>query len=118
MGLYLSQNEPKLLGRITLFSFNPRNRSAELGYWLLDEYVGHGYMALALRALCTALLFNRPTLNKIYAQTAEFIARSIRLLESIGFHRNGVLREYHEKDDVLFADYIYSLTAKDSIIAL
>ena len=113
LGLYIQQQTPELIGRISLFDFNPRNKSAELGYWLLDEYVGHGYMSFALKFLCSSLLNNSLILNKIYAQTAEFNTRSVKMLETIGFCKDGVLREHHEKNGILYADYIYSLTTND-----
>jgi RimJ/RimL family protein N-acetyltransferase len=113
LGLYLSRRTPELIGRILLFDFNPRNRSAEIGYWLLDEFVGHGYMSAAIKALCKALLSKGSRLNKIYAQTAEFNTRSLKTLEMVGFRRDAVLREHHERGGELFSDYIYSLTAAD-----
>lgn len=98
-------------GKLTAFDYNPRNRSVELGYFLSPLYRGKGYMGKALSSFCT-LLLEELELNKVYAQTGAFNISSIRLLERSGFQRDGILRQHHALDDVLWDDYIYSLLAE------
>lgn len=74
-----------LIGKLTASDWNPRNRSMEIGYYL------------------------------IMAQTGAFHISSIRLLESCGFRRDGVLRQHHEKDGILYDDFLYSLLADECI---
>ena len=88
------------VGKLTASDFNPRNRSAELGYYLVPEFRGRGYMRAALLAFC-GLLLEGLGLNKVYAQTGSFNAPSAALLEACGFRRDGVLREHHEQDGAL-----------------
>ncbi|WP_209343346.1 GNAT family protein [Flavonifractor sp. AGMB03687] len=110
-GLYLpEQDEP--IGKLTAGDYNPRNGSAELGYYLAPAYRGNGCMAKALNAFC-ACLFQTFGLNKVYAQTGAFNQSSVRLLERTGFQRDGVLRQHHPWNGVLWDDYLYSLLAKD-----
>ncbi len=94
--------------KVTASDFNPRNRSAELGYFLAPEFRGRGYVCAALRAFCV-LLVGDLGLNKVYAQTGSFNAPSVALLEACGFRRDGVLRAHHEQGGVLLDDYLYSL---------
>lgn len=111
VGLYLSeQDEP--IGKLTAGDYNPRNSSAELGYYLAPAYRGNGYMAKALNSFC-ACLFETFWLNKVYAQTGAFNQSSVRLLERTGFRRDGVLRQHHSWNGVLWDDYLYSLLAED-----
>lgn len=111
VGLYLSeQDEP--IGKLTAGDYNPRNSSAELGYYLAPAYRGNGCMAKALNTFC-ACLFETFGLNKVYAQTGAFNQSSVRLLERTGFRRDGVLRQHHPWNGVLWDDYLYSLLAED-----
>lgn len=110
-GLYLpGQDEPA--GKLTAGDYNPRNRSAEVGYYLAPAFRGNGRMAKALNSFCTCL-FQTFGLNKVYAQTGAFNQASVRLLERTGFRRDGVLRQHHPWNGVLWDDYLYSLLAED-----
>lgn len=111
VGLYLpEQDEP--IGKLTAGDYNPRNSSVELGYYLAPAFRGNGCMAKALNTFC-ACLFQTFRLNKVYAQTGAFNQASVRLLERIGFRRDGVLRQHHPWNGVLWDDYLYSLLAED-----
>lgn len=61
--------------------------------------------------LITAIdyLLTTTELNKLYCQTAAFNIASVKLLDKLGFHRDGILREHHELDGKLWDDYIYSI---------
>lgn len=110
-GVYLSGRlEP--VGKLTAFDFNPRNHSAEIGYYLSPAFRGRGYLHAALEAFCSLLLGDL-RLNKVYAQTGSFNAPSIALLERCGFRRDGVLRAHHEQGGVLLDDYLYSLLREE-----
>lgn len=101
-----------LVGRIRYFELNPRNRSAEIGYVLAPDGRGKGFAKEAIRLLA-GFLFDGLGLNKVYAQTASFNTSSIKLLESSGFQRDGVLREHHLYQGVLHDDHLYSLLLRD-----
>lgn len=109
-GIFLDAPAP--VGKITASDYNARNESAELGYFLLPEYRGRGLMRAALSEFC-GLLFGPLGVRKVYAQTGAFNAPSIRLLESLGFHRDGLLREHHEMGGKYYDDLIFSLLARE-----
>ncbi|GAP99976.1 GNAT family N-acetyltransferase [Leptolyngbya sp. NIES-2104] len=98
----------ELVGRFAYFDINCRNRSAEFGYMVNPKLRRRGIGAQMLDIAITHL-FSTTTLNKLYCQTAEFNLASIKLLEKLNFHRDGVLREHHELDGKLWDDYIYSV---------
>jgi RimJ/RimL family protein N-acetyltransferase len=100
------------LGRVTYFDLNPRNHSAEIGYFIGPEFRGRGYAAEAV-ALLLKHLFSDLGLNKVMAQTGEFNLHSIRLLEKLGFRIDGRLRQHHEVNGELKDDILYSLLASE-----
>ncbi|MCL2342272.1 MAG: GNAT family N-acetyltransferase [Firmicutes bacterium] len=114
LGVYLREGADRILaGQVTVFDYNPRNRSAEFGYRLLEAYQGRGIMRAALGILIDAAVGDDKPLNKLYAQTAAFNEKSIALLTALGFHRDAVLREHHERGGALYDDWVFSLTAGD-----
>ncbi len=52
-------------------------------------------------------------MNKVYAQTASFNASSVKLLESLGFKKDGVLREHHLFQGTRHDDFVYSILARE-----
>lgn len=96
-----------LAGKLSLFDFNPRNRSAEFGYYLLPSFRRQNVATRTLQALLPRLFAQG--LHKLYAQTAGYNTASIALLTHLGFHLDGVLRDHHERSGQLYDDHIYSL---------
>lgn len=109
-GIY--QEGPLPVGKITASDYNPRNGSAEIGYYLLPDYRGRGLMRWSVSALC-GLLFERAGLRKVYAQTGSFNEASVRLLRGLGFHLDGVLREHHELNGEFLDDCVFSLLRRE-----
>jgi [ribosomal protein S5]-alanine N-acetyltransferase len=64
-----------------------------LGYQVGRQHEGHGFMAEALR--CTnAFMFESLQLHRIMANYRPENARSAKLLERLGFAKEGLAREY------------------------
>ncbi len=101
-----------IVGRIRFFEVNPRNRSCEIGYIAAPTARGQGYAREGV-AVLLGYLFDGLGLNKVQAQTAAFNETSIKLLESLGFSRDAVLREHHLYKAVLHDDYVYSILARE-----
>jgi RimJ/RimL family protein N-acetyltransferase len=101
-----------LVGRFAYFDINLRNRSAEFGYMVNPRFRRRGIGTKMLNIAITHL-FSITTLNKLYCQTAAFNIASIKLLEKLNFHQDGVLREHHELDGKLWDDYIYSVLRRE-----
>ncbi|NLI78529.1 MAG: GNAT family N-acetyltransferase [Candidatus Riflebacteria bacterium] len=104
--------ERKAVGRFTWFDVNPRNRSAEFGYLVHPAWRGKG-LGLELVRQAVSHLFRTTRLNKLYCQTAAFNLPSVRVLERLGFHLDGRLREHHELDGVLHDDLVYSMLRRE-----
>src|SRR4051794_28779307 len=80
------------IGWCSLTRWNPEYRSAALGYCYNDSAWGHGYATEAARALLQ-WGFVTLDLNRVQAETDTRNAASARVLEKLGFVREGTLRE-------------------------
>jgi len=80
------------IGWCSLTRWNPDYRSASLGYCLHDAAWGYGYATEAASALLE-WAFDTLDLNRVQAETDTRNAASARVLEKLGFVREGTLRE-------------------------
>jgi [ribosomal protein S5]-alanine N-acetyltransferase len=80
------------IGWSSLTRWNPDFRSASLGYCLDDAAWGHGYATEAARAVLQ-WAFDSLHLNRVQAETDTRNGASARVLEKLGFVREGTLRE-------------------------
>jgi len=85
-------SDAAFLGWCGLTEWNPVYRSASLGYCLDDAAWGHGYATEAARALLQ-WAFTALDLNRVQAEADTRNAASARVLEKLGFVREGTLRE-------------------------
>lgn len=78
-------------------------KSAELGYWLAEEFWGNGIMSYAVRTICKEA-FQMFDLERIYAEPFARNTGSRRVLEKAGFTLEGTMRNGLYKRGE-FADY-------------
>lgn len=82
----------QLIGRCTLFDRWPSCRRAQVGYGLAASAWGQGFAAEAVGALLDHG-FAALDLNRVEADIDPGNAASARMLERLGFTREGLLRE-------------------------
>lgn len=83
-----------LLGGLTLAQVQRGvTQSAVLGYWMGAPYAGRGFMSAAVRAV-VGFAFDNLHLNRVEAACLPHNEASIRLLEKVGFQREGYARKY------------------------
>lgn len=80
------------VGRVALNVRRPEHREAELWYAVRRDHWGRGIATLACRTLLH-FGFEQLDLHRVWADTDPRNAASIRLLEKLGFKREGLLRE-------------------------
>jgi ribosomal-protein-alanine N-acetyltransferase len=85
-------SDGSVVGWCSLTRWNPNYRSASLGYCLDDAAWGQGYATEAAGALLR-WAFDTLDLNRVQAETDTRNAASARVLEKLGFVREGTLRE-------------------------
>lgn len=110
------RDDDLLVGTTTLFSLNREQRRAEVGYSLSPAEQGRGLAAEALRA-ALAHAFDVLGLLRIEADVDPRNAPSCRLLERLGFRREGLLRaRWHVADEVCDSA-LYGLLAPEFVRA-
>jgi RimJ/RimL family protein N-acetyltransferase len=93
-GIALSASD-EVIGTCTLASIDRRHRRAEIGFALAAGAWGHGYAGEAVQRLIDHA-FGTLDLHRLEADVDPRNAASLRLLERLGFVREGYLRErYH-----------------------
>ena len=101
------------IGRIGL-TFRQRgpSHSAEIGYWLGKPFWGRGIMTAALQVV-TTYAFETLALVRIEAQVRTNNTASIRVLEKLGYKRQGPLRHGAKKRGVPKNILRYAITRDD-----
>lgn len=85
--------EGRLLGSVGLFNVDSRHNRVEIGYDLSPEAWGHGWMTRAAGALVEwALTDGR--FHRVEATVMLGNRRSERVLEKLGFEREGLMRGF------------------------
>ena len=84
--------DDKVIGTCTLFAINPAQGRCEVGYALGHAHWGRGYMHEALTALI-GFAFGTLEMRRLEADIDPRNPRSLKLLERLGFRREGLLRE-------------------------
>ena len=82
----------ELIGSLSLFGIQPRDRSATLGIALGREFIGRGYGSDAMRVI-VAYGFRELGLHRIQLGVAPFNQGGIRAYEKAGFREEGRLRQ-------------------------
>jgi RimJ/RimL family protein N-acetyltransferase len=101
-----------LIGTCTLAHIDAGNRRAEIGFSLRHDHWGQGYMTEAVRALLT-FAFGELGLHRLEADVDPRNAASIRLLERLGFQREGYLRERWFVGTEINDTVLYGLLRRD-----
>lgn len=99
-------------GWCCLVSWNPDYRSATLGYSLTDKVWGHGFATEASDALLQ-WAFGTLDLNRVQAETDTRNAASARVLEKLGFKREGELREDCVVEGEVSDTWVYGLLRRE-----
>ena len=82
------------------FHVSDENKSGEIGYWLADDAVGHGYMQEAIRALESEAF--KAGLNRIVIGNDTQNVRSAHVAKRCGYVLEGIMRQdawdgYHKR---------------------
>jgi len=84
-------------------------RSAEIGYWLGEDYWGHGIASEALTVV-TEYAFANFDFCRLYAHVFEWNAASMRVLEKAGYVLEGRLKKSVTKDNQTIDQLMYAKT--------
>ena len=100
--------DDRLIGTVSLFAINRGQRRGEVGYALAARAWGQGYATEGLR-LAIAYAFGALGLERLEADIDPRNAASCRLVERVGFRREGLLRQRWRVGDEITDSAIYGL---------
>lgn len=105
-------SDGSFIGWCSLNRWNPDYRSASLGSCYDDAAWGHGYATEAARGLL-GWAFAKLDLNRVQAETDTRNVASARVLEKLGFVREGTLREDCVVNGEVSDSWVYGLLRRD-----
>lgn len=111
---WMIETDRERSGWITLAVVNWEHGLGELGYALATQHHGRGTMTAALGQLLPELLLRTP-LERLEARCAIDNDASRRVLEKLGFVREGRLRSYFVLQGRRTDHYLYALLREDYI---
>lgn len=99
----------KVVGSIGVFrQGNIHRQTAELGYYIAEEYWGRGIMTEAVKQICK-YVFDKSDILRIFAEPFAYNVASCRVLEKAGFQYEGTLRSNAVKNGKVIDMKMYSL---------
>ena len=103
------RDNPRIIGTICFWNFEEDLTEAELGYELLPEMQGHGYMHEASMAILQ-FGFEQMHLHRIVAQLNIANKSSVRMLEKLDFKPHRVMAPVLTRDGKITTYAIYTRT--------
>ena len=100
------------IGWCSLTGWNPDYRSASTGYCFDDAAWGQGFATEAARALLQ-WAFDTLEINRVQAETDTRNLASARVLEKLGFTREGTLREDCVVNGEVSDSWVYGLIRRE-----
>ena len=106
--------EDKVIGSIGVFrQENIHKQTAELGYYIAEEYWGKGIMTEAVKQICE-YVFLKSDIIRIYAEPFSHNIASCRVLEKSGFQYEGTLRSNAVKNGKVIDMKMYARLRADT----
>lgn len=85
--------------------------SAEIGYWLGEDYWGKGIMSSVVRDI-SDYIFNNTDIIRLFAPVFEFNHASMKVLEKSGFQKIAILHKAAIKNNKVIDMHYYELIKK------
>ena len=102
----------ELAGCVGLHEISWDNRSTSIGYWLAEEFQGHGIMTNSVRSVVNHL-FLAYKLNRVEIRAAVGNAKSRAIPERLGFQNEGCIRQSEWLSDHFIDHVVYGMLAED-----
>ena len=101
--------DEKAIGSIGVYrQENIHRQTAELGYYIAEEYWGKGIMTEAVKYACE-YVFGKSDILRIFAEPFAYNIASCRVLEKAGFQYEGTLRNNAVKNGKVIDMKMYSI---------
>ena len=93
---------------------NIHSHTAEMGYYISQDYWGKGIATCAVKQLCE-YVFHNTDIIRIFAEPFSHNTASCRVLEKAGFSYEGTLRKNAIKNGAILDMKMYSILKNESI---
>lgn len=111
--VFLKEKPDDIIGTISLYDVSTPFARADIGYKFASRYHHQGYASEAVEKLID-IAFTELKLHRICARVQEENFPSIRLIEGLGFEKEGVCRHYMRMRGQWMDHLQYSLIAPES----
>lgn len=111
---WIVEEDREPAGWITLVVSNWEHGLAEVGYALATEFQGRGVMTRALLLLLSDL-FSNTRIERVEARCAIDNVPSQRVLEKVGFRREGRLRSYFRLHGRRVDNWLYAVLKEEKL---
>jgi ribosomal-protein-alanine N-acetyltransferase len=102
----------EIAGHVTVQNINRMMLTAEIGYGVIANFRGKGIGSRAIRQLAQKAFTESPV-RKLIAFVHEDNLPSRKLLENVGFHQEGILREHYLVNGNPANEIIFGLLRRD-----
>lgn len=101
--------DEKVIGSVGVFrKDNIHSNTAEIGYYIAQEYWGNGIMTKVIKEVCN-YIFENTDIIRIFAEPFDYNIASCRVLEKAGFKLEGILRNNAIKNGKILDMRMYSI---------
>jgi [ribosomal protein S5]-alanine N-acetyltransferase len=102
----------ELVGNINLKNISLMMQHGELGYTVGEKFQGRGIGTLMVKEMCLKI-FRETEMRKLFAYVHDANFGSCRVLEKVGFRREGLLREHYMINGKPENEVFYGLLRSD-----
>lgn len=114
--LLVDKTSGKVIGACGYHTWCTDHHRAEIGYGMFgDDFKKQGLMSEALKPII-AYGFNVMELNRIEAMVAPENVASLKLIDKMGFVREGLLRKHYFKNGVMEDSVAFSLLKEEYLV--
>lgn len=106
------REDERFVGRIGLYNIDVPNRSAVIGYWIVEEAQGRGIVSRCCEELLRYAFINLQ-LNRIEIRCATANTSSLAIPKRLGFQREGIVRQGEWLNGVFVDQYLYSMLREE-----
>lgn len=101
--------DDRVIGNVGVFrKDNIHHRTAEIGYFISEDYWGKGIMGNVLKEV-SEYIFRETDIIRIFAEPFAYNIASCKVLEKAGFELEGILRNNAIKNNKILDMKMYSI---------
>jgi len=109
--------DQQIIGLIGFHKIDRLHARAEIGYWIGEHFQGKGIMQDVIPKFLQ-YGFEALAVNKVELLTLTKHERNIRLVEKLGFKKEGILREHYFMHDSFRDAILYSMLKSEFLSAI